>query len=274
MLPEFESFPVYVDSPLANEATAVFLQCDPVCLDQKTRDIMTSGQNPIWFDGLNTTVSSDESKALNANTDPKVIISSGGMCEGGRIRHHLKHNIWDSRNTILFAGYQANGTLGRIIFDGAETVKIFGEQIDVKAEIALLAGISGHADRDGLLQWLSGFSRKPSLVFVNHGDDDSTTGFARTVTETFGIPAEAPYSGSEFDLLKGEWIRITDPVYKEKAKTQNADPAARKKKESAFTELRDAVQALDRYTATLSGHSNHELKKLTDIIRALISDQD
>ena len=143
LLPEFESFPVYVDSPLANEATAVFLQCDPVCLDQKTRDIMTSGQNPIWFDGLNTTVSSDESKALNANTDPKVIISSGGMCEGGRIRHHLKHNIWDSRNTILFAGYQANGTLGRIIFDGAETVKIFGEQIDVKAEIALLAGISG-----------------------------------------------------------------------------------------------------------------------------------
>ena len=263
-----------MDSPLANEATAVFLQCDPVCLDQKTRDIMTSGQNPIWFDGLNTTVSSDESKALNADTTPKVIISSGGMCEGGRIRHHLKHNIWDSRNTILFAGYQANGTLGRIIFDGAETVKIFGEQIDVKAEIALLAGISGHADRDGLLQFLSGFERKPSLVFVNHGDDDSTTGFARTVTETFGIPAQAPYSGSEFDLLKGEWIRITDPVYKEKAKTQNADPAARKKKESAFTELREAVQALDRYTATLSGHSNHELKKLADIIRALISDQD
>ena len=274
LLPEFESFPVYVDSPLANEATAVFLQCDPVCLDQKTRDIMTSGQNPIWFDGLNTTVSSDESKALNADTTPKVIISSGGMCEGGRIRHHLKHNIWDSRNTILFAGYQANGTLGRIIFDGAESVKIFGEQIDVKAEIALLAGISGHADRDGLLQFLSGFERKPSLVFVNHGDDDSTTGFARTVTETFGIPAQAPYSGSEFDLLKGEWIRITDPVYKEKAKTQNADPAARKKKESAFTELREAVQALDRYTATLSGHSNHELKKLADIIRALISDQD
>ena len=274
LLPEFESFPVYVDSPLANEATAVFLQCDPVCLDQKTRDIMASGQNPIWFDGLNTTVSSDESKALNANTEPKVIISSGGMCEGGRIRHHLKHNIWDSRNTILFAGYQANGTLGRIIFDGAESVKIFGEQIDVKAEIALLAGISGHADRDGLLQWLSGFNRKPSLVFVNHGDDDSTVGFARTVTETFGIPAQAPYSGSEFDLLKGEWIRITDPVYKEKAKTQNADPAARKKKESAFAELREAVQALDRYTATLSGHSNHELKKLADIIRALISDRD
>ena len=151
LLREFESFPVYVDSPLANEATAVFLQCDPACLDQKTRDIMASGQNPIWFDGLITTVSSEESKALNADKSPKVIISSGGMCEGGRIRHHLKHNLWEKRNTILFAGYQANGTLGRIIYDGATSVKIFNETIDVKAEIALLAGISGHADQNGLL---------------------------------------------------------------------------------------------------------------------------
>ena len=107
---------------------------------------MAEGLNPIWFDGLYTTVSSEESKALNTDKTPKVIISSGGMCEGGRIRHHLKHNLWDSRNTILFVGYQANGTLGRIIYDGAESVKIFGEEIDVKAQIALLQGISGHAN--------------------------------------------------------------------------------------------------------------------------------
>ena len=273
LLPEYDSFPVYVDSPLANEATAVFLQCDPVCLDEKTRNIMASGRNPIWFDGLYTTVSSDESKALNADQTPKVIISSGGMCEGGRIRHHLKHNLWDSRNTILFAGYQANGTLGRIIHDGAQTVKIFGEEIDVKAEIALLAGISGHADRDGLISWISGFSSKPGYIFVNHGDHESCTGFADTVTRLFGIPALAPYSGSEFDLLKNEWIRLTDPVYKTKPGSGSSDPAVRKKKESAYTELRDAVQELDRYTATLSGHSNHELKKLAEQIRALISDQ-
>ena len=273
LLPEFESFPVYVDSPLANEATAVFLQCDPVCLDEKTRTIMASGQNPIWFDGLYTTVSSDESKALNTDKSPKVIISSGGMCEGGRIRHHLKHNIWDSRNTILFAGYQANGTLGRLIFDGAKSVKIFGEQIDVKAEIALLDGISGHADRDGLLSWLSGFTRKPKYVFVNHGDDDSCTGFAETVTDRFGIPSSAPYSGSEYDLLKNEWIRLTEPVYKIKSGSDNAGLLQRKKKESAYKELRAAVEALDHYTATLSGHSNHELKQMTESILSLINGQ-
>ena len=271
LLPEFESFPVYVDSPLANEATAVFLQCSPACLDQETQDIMASGQNPIWFDGLFTTVSSDESKALNADDNPKVIISSGGMCEGGRIRHHLKHNLWDARNTVLFAGYQANGTLGRIIYDGAKSVKIFGEQIDVHAEIALLEGISGHADRDGLLQWISAFSRKPAMVFVNHGDDEACTGFAKTVSETFGIPASAPYSGSEYDLAGGEWIRLTDPVYRKKPTAAKKDSASGKKKESAYDNLRDAVRDLEKYTAALSGHSNHELKKLADRIRALIN---
>ena len=275
LLPEFESFPVYVDSPLANEATAVFLQCDPVCLDRKTQEIMSSGQNPIWFDGLFTTVSANESKALNTDDTPKVIISSGGMCEGGRIRHHLKHNLWDSRNTILFAGYQADGTLGRIIYDGAESVKIFGEQIDVKAEIALLEGISGHADRNGLLRWMSGFVKKPSFVFVNHGDDDSCTGFAETVTGNTGIPAAAPYSGSEYDLLKNEWIRLTDPVYKKKTKCNTPDiPGISNTKETAYTDLMEAVRALDRYTSSLRGHSNHELKQLTDRILSLISDQD
>ena len=274
LLPEYEHFPVYVDSPLANEATAIFLQCDPVCLDQETRKVMASGVNPIWFDGLNTTVTSEESKALNTDTSCKVIISSGGMCEGGRIRHHLKHNLWDSRNTILFAGYQANGTLGRIIYDGAETVKIFGEEIDVKAEKALLAGISGHADRDGLLGWIDAFTRKPAMIFVNHGDDESCTGFARIVTDRFGIPCAAPYSGSSYDLLKKEWIRITDPVYKAKGKTESGSPDTRRKKESAYSELRDAVQALDNFTSTLSGHSNHELKRLAEAIRALISGPD
>ena len=274
LLPEYESFPVYVDSPLANEATAVFLQCDPVCLDQKTQAIMASGQNPIWFDGLFTIVSSDESKALNNDNAPKVIISSGGMCEGGRIRHHLKHNIWDSRNTILFVGYQANGTLGRIIYDGAESVRIFGEQIDVKAEIALLSGVSGHADRNGLISWMSEYEKKPSMVFVNHGDDESCNGFAKAVTEHFGIPATAPYSGSQFDLLKNEWICLTDPVYKEKPGMMNMDSSARKKRTSAYTELMTAVHALEDYAATLSEHSNHELKQLTDKIRELISGPD
>lgn len=274
LLPEYENFPVYVDSPLANEATAVFLQCDQVCLDQKTQEIMAAGQNPIWFNGLYPTVSAEESKALNTDPTPKVIISSGGMCEGGRIRHHLKHRLWDSRNTILFVGYQANGTLGRIIFDGADSVKIFGESIDVKAEIALLAGVSGHADREGLLAWLSGFEKRPSFVFVNHGDDDSCRGFSETVQAQLGIPSAAPYSGSEYDLLKKEWIRLTEPLFRNPDRTSGSDPEARRKKASAYTELREAVQELDRYTATLSGHSNHELKQLAERILSLISGPD
>lgn len=272
LLPEYPDFPVYVDSPLANEATAIFLQCGKECLDDETRRIMSEGTNPIWFDGLKTTVSSEESKALNDDPTPKVILSSGGMCEGGRIRHHLKHNIWNEKNTILFAGYQAVGTLGRIIFDGAKSVKIFGEQIDVNAEIALLAGLSGHADQRGLLDWISCFSAKPKMVFVNHGDDSSCTAFAGIITEQFGLPAYAPYAGCEYDLLKAEWIRLTDPIRrKPKASGKDADavnPA--KQKNNLYKELREAVAELDRYTLGLSGHSNAEVIDITKRIRALL----
>ena len=272
LIPEYDSFPVYVDSPLANEATAVFLQCDPVCLDQKTLEIMATGNNPIWFEGLHPTVSSDESKALNADKAPKVIIASSGMCEGGRIRHHLKHNIWDSRNTVLFAGYQASGTLGRIIYDGTSSVKIFGEEIDVKAQIALIPCISGHADMRGLISWISCFNKKPSFVFVNHGDDSSCMSFAETVTEQFGIPAAAPYAGSEYDLIRNEWIRLTDPEYRTKKTVEKAGTPEKRKKESVYRELRDAVEALDLYTKTLEGYSNYELKLLTQKILGLITD--
>ena len=274
LIPEYDSFPVYVDSPLANEATAVFLQCSQVCLDPPTREIMAEGQNPIWFDGLYTTVSSDESKALNTDKTSKVIISSGGMCEGGRIRHHLKHNLWDSRNTILFVGYQANGTLGRIIYDGAESVKIFGEEIDVKARIALLQGISGHADRDGLINWLSAFDKKPSWVFVNHGDDQSCSGFASYVQDNLGLQSLAPYSGSEFDLLKGEWIRLTEPVVKKKSTASGSGVSvAKDKKDKAYNDLMAAVSSLERFTEQLKGHANSEIKQLTKKILDLMKNK-
>ena len=270
LLPGYQDFPVFVDSPLANEATAVFLQCSPVCLDDETLDIMRAGENPIWFNGLFTTVSSDESKALNTNTQPKVIIASGGMCEGGRIRHHLKHNLWNEKNTILFAGYQATGTLGRIIFDGAKSVKVFGEEIDVKAEIKVLQGISGHADMDGLLSWVSAFQRKPSYVFVNHGDDDSCTGFSEILEKKLNLQGMAPYSGAEYDLRKGEWIRLTDPVYREKP--GNSKPDVKEKKKSVpYNELMTALHELNAYVDTLKEASNGEIRDLTEKIRSLIS---
>lgn len=270
LLPEFPDFPVYVDSPLANEATAIFLQCDTACLDDDAKAVMISGENPIWFDGLHTVVSSDESKALNTDDTAKVIIASGGMCEGGRIRHHLKHNLWDERNTVMFAGYQAAGTLGRIIYDGAREVKILGETIDVKAEITLLSGISGHADRNGLLNWLDSFTRKPAAVFVNHGDDESCTGLAAAITERFGMPAYAPFSGSCYDLAAGEWIRLTDPVYKKEEKKKSGKTAPAVKKEQLYRELIQAGESLIQKIRDLEGHSNAEIKTMTGKIRSLL----
>ncbi|MBR0513757.1 MAG: MBL fold metallo-hydrolase [Clostridia bacterium] len=273
LLPFYSDFPVYVDSPLANEATAIFLQCETACLDEDARAVMKEGANPIWFDGLHTVVSSEESKALNANEKPKVIIASGGMCEGGRIRHHLKHNLWNEKNTVMFAGYQAAGTLGRIIYDGTKEVKILGETIDVKAEITLLDGISGHADQAGLLNWINQFSKKPSMIFVNHGDEDSCTGFAEIIHSNTGIEAMAPYSGSEYDLLKHEWIRLTAPVYKTHNKKAAADsdvPA--NKKETLYRELLQAAEILNNAVRDMKDHSNSEIKSMTKKIRDLMDD--
>ena len=270
LLPEYPDFPVYVDSPLSNEATAIFLQCSTDCLDEEARAIMREGENPIWFEGLNLLVSAEESKALNEDRNPKVIIASGGMCEGGRIRHHLKHNLWNSANTVLFVGYQANGTLGRIIYDGAKHVKILGEEIEVKAEIALLNGVSGHADQQGLLNWVAGMEKKPGRIFVNHGEDESCEALARKLTETFGIPAEAPWSGSSFDLLRGEWIRLAlpNPRKKEKAAPERKQP----KKPSEYLALLDAAEALLRQVRGMEGRANGDLRRLTEKIRGLLED--
>ena len=270
LLPERPDFQVYLDSPLATQATGVFLQCDTDCLDEEARSIMRAGENPIWFEGLNITESADESKALNAIREPKVIIASSGMCEGGRICHHLKHNLWDAANTILFVGYQANGTLGRIIFDGAETVKIFGEEIQVKAEIALLNGVSGHADQAGLLRWLDSMEQKPARVFVNHGDDENSQALAEKITEQTGLPVDVPWSGSCFDLLRGEWVRLAIPMEKEKKKSSGHEKKRRQSKNQDYRLLMDACQALLQYAESMEGHANRDIRALTQQIKSLM----
>ena len=270
LLPEFHDFPVFLDSPLANEATAVFLQCGADCLDEDARAIMRAGENPIWFSGLKTTVSADESRALNEERGPRVIIASGGMCEGGRICHHLKHNLWNAANTVLFVGYQAGGTLGRAIYDGAETVKIMGEEIRVNAEIALLNGVSGHADQAGLLRWLEGMRQKPGRVFVNHGDDENCGALAEQIADRFGIPAEAPWSGACFDLLRGEWESVAAPVPKARA----AAPAGKRKASGNpdYRSLMEAAEALVEYARRMEGRANRDLRKLTKKINALMKE--
>ena len=214
-----DHFPVYVDSPMANEATAIYLQCDRECLDEETRDLVDRGVNPIWFDDIRISVTSEDSKAINADPEPKVILSASGMCEAGRIRHHLKHNLWRPESTVLFVGYQAVGTLGRKLYDGEKKVRLFNEDIRVCCEIGFLPGKSGHADRDGLLDWLRGFEKAPKLVFVNHGEDKTTDAFAGHVEQELGYKAFAPYSGTVFDLLSGCFTACPDGVPVKKPKT-------------------------------------------------------
>ena len=274
LLPEYPDFEVYLDSPLAEQATSVFLQCKTDCLDEEARSIMREGKNPLWFDGLNITESVNESMALNAIKKPKVILASSGMCEGGRICHHLKHNIWNPSNTILFVGYQANGTLGRIIYDGAEKVKILGEEVYVKAEIAFLNGISGHADQAGLLNWLDGMERKPARVFINHGDDENSRTLSEKITERFGLPAEIPWSGSCFDLLRGEWVHLSDPVKVEKKTCAAQGTKQRSSANPYYLSLMEAAAALLKYAENMEGHANHDIRKLTKQIRDLMEEND
>ena len=154
---------VWLDSPLAIEATRIFDEQTRECFDEETLALMDAGINPLQFEGLRLAITSEESKHINEDPAPKVILSASGMCDAGRIRHHLKHNLWRSDSTVVFAGYQAVGTLGRNLLDGAKDVKLFGEEIHVSARICRIDGISGHADREGLLRWISSFTEKRSL---------------------------------------------------------------------------------------------------------------
>ena len=261
-----DCFPVYVDSPLAVEATAIFLQCDHSCLDDATLELVKQGINPRWFDGLQLSVSLEDSKAINEDLQPKVILSASGMCEAGRIRHHLKHNLWRENSTVLFVGYQAEGSLGRYLQNGAQQVKLFGEEILVRAEIGTLQGTSGHADRDGLLNWVRGFEKKPSMVFVNHGETEACEAF-RDLLNAQGYTAEAPYSGMEYDLLTGRMTIYSEgrPVIKEE-KTKGSARA-----NAVYRELVNAAQELLALALSCKGRTNKDNSKFTDQIRNLIN---
>lgn len=207
-----DGFKVYVDSPLAVEATNIFNKYMSGYFDKEAMELVKKGINPISFPGLKTSITSDESKAINYDDEPKVIISAAGMCEAGRIRHHLKHNLWRSDSTILFVGYQSEGTLGRHLLDGASEVKLFGETVQVAAQITTLPGVSGHADKDGLLKWLNSYIQKPERVFVVHGEDQVCTQFAQFISKELGYQAVAPYSGTVYDLARNVCVKEGKPV--------------------------------------------------------------
>ncbi len=254
------NFPVYVDSPLAVEATSIFGANHSQCYDREAMELVRAGKNPLSFPGLRLSVSSQESKEINFENTPKVIISASGMCEAGRIRHHLKHNLWRPECTVLFVGYQANGTLGRYLAEGAKEVRLFGEDIGVHAQVLFLAGLSGHADQNGLLDWLSGFEEKPRKVFLVHGEDNVCKDFAGYLQAEHGYKTSAPYGGSIFDLAAGRYAYEAEPV-----------PVGKKAKAAtgAHGKLVDAAKRLLELAMRSEGMANKDMGRLSSQIHSL-----
>ncbi len=250
-----DDFPVYVDSPMAIEATTVFGRNSLSCFDDETMAMIEKGINPIGFTNLITAVTSDESKAINDAPGCKIIISASGMCEAGRIRHHLKHNLWRPECTVLFVGYQTVGTLGRGLLDGAERVKLFGETIEVNAEVYQLSGVSGHADNSGLMKWISSFNPKPKRVFVTHGENTVCDILRDRFVQELGLTATAPYNGEQWDLSQNKLLQEGNKVLLEKGKSQKN---LLQGKISAFDKL---TIALKRLSACVNGKKNSSSKE-------------
>lgn len=261
-----DNFPVYVDSPLAVEATTIFGEHRISCYDEDAQALISRGVNPISFTGLKVSITVDDSRAINEAETPKVIISASGMCDAGRIKHHLKHNLWRRESTILFVGYQAVGTLGRALVEGASTVKLFGEEIHVQAQILVLAGVSGHADENGLLAWAKSFGSSPKKFFIVHGDDQTAAAFACRLETDLGLSAMAPFSGTIYDLASDQCIYHAEgiPAPKKPAVTPAAAKAGK-----IYARLLSMGQRLMAVIRKNQNGANKDLKKFANEIQQL-----
>lgn len=255
---------VYIDSPMATTATEVFKKNAQV-FDDETKAYILSGDHPLDFPNLKFTRNTADSQMLNQDKHSKIIISASGMCEAGRIRHHLKHNLWDSRNSIVFVGYQAEGTLGRMLVEGAKEVKLFGEPIMVGAEIYNLEGFSGHADQKGLLDWLGGFQKEPKHIFLVHGETQSKIDFAAKVKEVFGYEPIVVNGNTEYELETGE-VLSRDEVIKE-ALDQEDIEKLKDKLSSIKGELDTVIASAE--TAVASQISLEKLTQINNIVQEL-----
>ena len=258
------SVPVYVDSPLAISATEVFKE-NMDLFNEETQKIINSGDNPLEFNGLKFTKTADESKALNASNESAIIISASGMCEVGRIKHHLKHHLWEPNSTILFVGYQPPGTLGRKLVDGEKKVKIFGEEIAVNARIEYIEGYSGHADQEWLLNFVYSFIKKPSHIFLVHGEPEGQVVLKQKIEENTEIPVIIPDFGESYDLE--EKVGMIGKVHS-KAKEQYLRLEVLERMNTLKEELEDMSsivkeEYLDKYT------SDEEVIKLKDRLKEL-----
>ena len=254
---DLENLMVYVDSPMATTATEVFRKNAQV-FDEEMKELITSGDDPLDFKNLKFTRTTDDSKQLNMNREPKVIISASGMCEAGRIRHHLKHNLWDEKSSVVFVGYQAEGTMGRLLLDGTDKVTLFGEEVQVKAEIHNLEGFSGHADRDGLYSWLAGFQKEPKHIFLVHGETESKEGFAEYVKEKLGYDPIIVRGNSEFVLEHDELIN------KEEALKDAMDSEALEITKNKIADINRRLETI-LYNTSLAVNTQLTPEKLAEI---------
>lgn len=202
---KLKKIPVYIDSPLATKTTEIFKMNSQV-FDKESRQYILKGNNPLQFENLHFIETSSESKNLNDDNTPKIIISASGMCEAGRIKHHLKHNLWKENSSIVFVGYQAKNTLGRRIKDGQKRVKIFGEEIIVRASIYNIEGFSGHADKNGLLSWVESIKGKPKQIYLVHGETDAKESLKKSIEQKFNIDCIIPNSYNRYDIDKATII--------------------------------------------------------------------
>lgn len=256
--------PVYVDSPLAVSATEIFMN-NMDLFSPEIQKFIKKGDNPLEFPGLKFTRTVDESKALNESDEPCIIISASGMCDVGRIKHHLKHNIWNSKSTILFVGYQAPGTLGNRIVNGAKEVKILGEEFAVKARVEYIEGFSGHADQEGLLNYVLNFEKGPQHIFLVHGEPESQDTLKAKLQETTPYDVITPHYGEEFELNKEIVVnqRFKDPA---QAHLNRFDLI--EKMETLQQELEDITHALKEDIRLQTG-SDEQMTKLNNKVNDL-----
>lgn len=256
-------FPVYIDSPLAKKATTIFTGDLRGYLDEAAVDLVQDGTHLFNFTNLRMTETAEESKALNEDHTPKVIISASGMCDAGRIRHHLKHNLWRPESTVVFVGFQGEGTLGRTLLEGAKSVKMFGEEIAVKAQIVNFKGLSSHADRDHLLAWIQAFrAPKPQHVFVVHGDREVAPYFAKSIA-ALGFEAHAPQYTEVYDLL-------SDAVVEQGYLPQRKSVPGAPKTAPAYERLVAVGQMLVEFIRRSRNRDNKTLANFADQLKNLL----
>lgn len=253
---------VYVDSPMATSVTDVF-RANVQVFDDETREYILRGDHPLDFKNLKFVRTTEESVALNTNPEPKVIISSSGMCEAGRIKHHLKHNLWNPKSSIVFVGYQAKGTLGYSIVKGDKQVSIFGEKIHVEAEIYNLEGFSGHADKEGLLDWLEGFQKAPNEIFLVHGEEEAKTEFARTVRENLNYNCIVVNGDIEVTLSRKDVVSV------EEIRKELVSPEVLSEIKKRISSIHNALETI-LYNTQLAVGSNLTPEQVKDINNIII----